>query len=135
MLGGALLGARLGALSQSIYILLGVCGLPVFSGLMSGPGILAGPTGGYLWAFIPGAYVTGLLTGQRPTLLRALAATVIGGIAVVYLIGVLQLALVTGMGLIEATLVGVVPFIPGDCLKAVAAAVVAARLRPHIRID
>jgi biotin transport system substrate-specific component len=135
MLGGSLLGPRLGAISQAIYIALGVTGLPVFAGLMAGPGVLAGPTGGYLWAFVPGALSVGWLTGRRPTFLRALGATFAGGVIVVYLIGVIQLALVTGIGLEDAALLGALPFLPGDCLKAVAAAAVAARLRPHIRVD
>lgn len=135
MLGGSLLGPRLGAISQAIYIALGVSGLPVFAGFVAGPGVLAGPTGGYIWAFVPGAMTVGLLTGRRPNFVRALGATVAGGIIVVYLIGVVQLALVTGIGFGNAVLLGALPFLPGDCLKAVAAAAVAARLRPHIRVN
>ena len=48
MFAGALLGARLGAFSQLVYVLMGAVGLPVFAGGQGGPAVLAGPTGGYL---------------------------------------------------------------------------------------
>jgi biotin transport system substrate-specific component len=61
VLAGALLGGRLGALSQVVYLLLGIIGLPVFHGGKGGLGILLGPTGGYLVGFIAAAYVVGKL--------------------------------------------------------------------------
>jgi len=51
-LAGSLLGGGLGALSQTVYIMLGVIGLPVFSGGKAGLGVLMGPTGGYLVGFV-----------------------------------------------------------------------------------
>lgn len=130
MLAGVLLGPRLGALSMVVYVLMGVAGLPVFAGGAAGIGVLVGPTGGYLWGGIAGAYVAGLVTAGRGrlSLSRALFGTVLGGIAAVYGIGVLQLGLVTGMGWREALVAGVVPFLIGDGLKAVTAAVLAVRL-------
>jgi biotin transport system substrate-specific component len=53
----ALLGGALGALSQVIYVLIGVIGFPVFAGGKAGLGVLMGPTGGYLVGFIVGAYI------------------------------------------------------------------------------
>ena len=64
-LAGALLGGYLGALSQVVYILLGVIGLPVFAGGKAGAGVLLGPTGGYLIGFVVGAFVIGKLTTIR----------------------------------------------------------------------
>ena len=61
LLAGALLGSRLGALSQLSYLLMGFVGLPVFSMRRAGIGMLFGPTGGFLVGFVLGAYVTGLL--------------------------------------------------------------------------
>jgi len=58
-LAAALLGGYLGALSQIIYISLGIIGLPVFAGGKAGFGVLMGPTGGYLAGFIAGAYLMG----------------------------------------------------------------------------
>lgn len=135
MLAGVLLGPRLGALSMVVYVLMGVAGLPVFSGGTAGIGVLVGPTGGYLWGCIAGAYVTGLVTADRGPLsvAKASSATVLGGIVAVYGIGVLQLAIVSGLSLYEALAAGVVPFLLGDAIKAATAAALAVRLQPLVR--
>jgi biotin transport system substrate-specific component len=133
MLGGTLLGPRIAATGQIVYLLLGVLGLPVFSGGTAGLGVLFGPTGGYAWAFVPGAYVAGYMAGNRPTLARTFFATVTGGIVVIYLLGAAQLSLVTRLGMHEVLAVGVLPFLPGDVVKAIAASLVATRLRPHLK--
>ncbi|MBO8142596.1 MAG: biotin transporter BioY [Firmicutes bacterium] len=130
MLAALLLGPRFGALSQAVYLLMGIAGLPVFAGGQAGLAVLAGPTGGYLWGHVIGAFVGGLWVrpGARPTFLRALAGAVTGGIAAVYVPGVLQLAWVTGMDWPAAIAAGALPFLPGDFLKAAAAAAVAVRV-------
>ncbi len=131
MLAGALLGPRLGALSMVVYVLLGAVGVPVFAGAEAGPGALAGPTGGYLFGFIVGSFVTGLLVERCPrssTWYYFLAITA-GGIIVVYTLGVAQLMAVTGLGLAEALWAGAVPFLPGDLLKAAVASTIAPRLK------
>lgn len=134
MLAGALLGPRLGALSQAVYVLLGAVGLPVYAGGMGGLPVLLGPTGGYLLGFIAGAYVTGHLTGtaRPPRPARLALALVLGGVVVVYVPGVLQLALVTGMPLRQAVVLGALPFLPGDALKVVAALAALRALLPHL---
>lgn len=138
MLIGILLGSRLGGLSITGYGLIGALGLPVFAGGGLGFAYLAGPTGGYLWGMLAGAYIAGLIaggtarSGRNLTFGRALAAAVVGGIVAVYGIGVLQLALVTGMGWQEAMTAGAAPFLVGDVLKAVLAAAVAPRLAPVV---
>lgn len=125
MLAGALLGARLGAFSQLIYILLGAVGLPVFAQGRAGLSVLLGPTGGFLFGFIIGAYVIGKLLERRPdpSLPYLLFAIATGGIAVIYLPGVLQLSVVTGM-VLPAALGAMWPFIPGDILKVIVSAVI-----------
>jgi biotin transport system substrate-specific component len=125
MLAGALLGARLGAFSQLIYILLGAVGLPVFAQGRAGLGVLLGPTGGFLFGFILGAYTIGKLLERRPkpSLSYLLFAIATGGIAVIYLPGVLQLSVVTGM-VLPAALGAMWPFIPGDILKVIVSAVI-----------
>ena len=130
-LAGALLGARLGALSQVIYILIGIIGLPVFHGGKAGLGVLLGPTGGYLFGFIAGAWVIGALVNLRKipgfgwTILSLVAGTI-----VIYLLGVAQLCLVARLSLSKAVSVGVLPFLIGDVLKIVAAAYVVKRIKP-----
>jgi len=129
LLAGAILGAWLGALSQLIYILLGCIGLPVFAGGSSGLGVLFGPTGGYLFGFVIGAYLIGGMVGirQNPGYLWFLASMLLG-VAVIYLFGVIQLTIVAKMSVQKAFLVGVIPFIGVDLVKALLAALVARRV-------
>jgi len=123
MLAGVLLGSRKAAISQLLYLLLGIIGLPVFTGGASGPGVLAGPTGGYLWGFVAGAWVTGRICEankhRRPT--YDILALITGGVAVVYGFGIAQLTLVTKMPPLMAITTGALPFLPGDGLKVVTA--------------
>ena len=126
LLAGAVLGAGFGALSQVIYVLLGAIGLPVFAGGHSGPGVLIGPTGGYLFGFIASAFVVGIIVGKGKGTTARLAIAMISGIIAIYILGVVQLALVSRMSIPQAIIAGAVPFILPDLVKA-AFAVVAAR--------
>ena len=94
-LAGALLGGYLGAMSQVVYILLGVVGLPIFAGGKAGAGVLIGPTGGYLFGFVAGAFVIGKLTAMRekPGMVWLIGSMSLG-IAVVYALGIAQLMVV-----------------------------------------
>ena len=91
MLAGAILGARKGALAVTVYVALGLAGLPILSGGTGGLGVLVGPTGGYLLGFILGAYVIGWLAERLTPRLKfwtLLIATSVGGILAVYLVGI-----------------------------------------------
>ena len=59
---GAVLGSKLGGLSQLVYVLLGAAGLPVFSEFSGGLQIIAGPTGGYIIGYIATAWIVGFIT-------------------------------------------------------------------------
>lgn len=134
-LAGLLLGARTGALSQIIYVLLGLIGLPVFAGGKAGLGALLGPTGGYLWGFIIAALVIGLLIELKPRagIVWQLIALVAGSL-VIYVCGVLQLVVVADLSWVKSILVGVTPFILGDLLKIAAAALIASKLRSLLKM-
>lgn len=133
MLTGIVLGWKKGAVSVLVYLLLGLCGLPVFAGWVSGMTALPGPTGGYLWSFLPMAAIIGCLSARpaRNQLLAVLFSILacIPGIAVCYFLGTLQYVLLTGSSWQAALPVCVVPFIPFDCLKAVCAAAVGVPVR------
>ena len=129
MLAGAILGARKGTLAVVVYVVLGLAGLPILAGGAGGLGVLVGPSGGYLLGFIPGAFVIGWLAERLTPRLKfwtLLIATVSGGIVVVHVVGVPWLAAATGMPLGAAFVVGSLPFLIGDVIKAVIAALVAA---------
>jgi len=131
----SLLGGGLGALSQIIYVILGVIGLPVFSGGKAGLGVFMGPTGGYLIGFIAGAYVTGKIVEvrERPGLVWIVLA-MLAGTATVYTLGVLQLVLIGKLSVEKAAAVGVLPFLPGDALKIAAASVIVMKVKDHVRL-
>jgi biotin transport system substrate-specific component len=134
-LAGALLGGTLGALSQVVYILLGVIGLPVFAGGKAGAGVLLGPTGGYLIGFVVGAYVIGKLTAirRKPGFIWLICAMSIG-IAIVYMIGIIQLMAVAKLDFNRAIAIGLLPPLPGDILKIIIAALITLKIRDHLRL-
>ncbi|MHB8907794.1 MAG: biotin transporter BioY [Syntrophales bacterium] len=131
----ALLGGALGAMSQIIYVLIGIIGLPVFAGGKAGFGVLIGPTGGYLTGFIVGAYIIGKLIElkKKPGFLWMVSAMIIGHVAL-YALGVAQLMLVAKLSLGKAVAVGVIPTLPGGVIKILAAAFIAGRLREKIKL-
>lgn len=134
-LAATLLGPRLGAMSQGVYVLLGIMGLPVFSGGKAGLGVLLGPTGGYLVGFVAGAWLIGMLLrgGGRPGPFR-IAPAVMAGYLLVYALGVSGLCLVARLSLVEAVSVGVLPFLLGDALKVAAVTVLTVKLQDRIRL-
>jgi biotin transport system substrate-specific component len=130
LLAAMTLGSVMGASSQIIYVLLGLIGLPVFAGFKAGIGILFGPTGGFLFGFIFSAYIIGKLIElkkEKNIFYYFLAGFL--GIVIIYFIGVIQLSLVTGMGMKKALFVGALPFLPGDILKIIAASSITYKLR------
>lgn len=129
-LAGILLGGYTAALSQVVYILLGVLGLPVFAGGKAGLGILLGPTGGYLIGFVVGAFMIGTVMGMKKEagLAWIIFALLIGEV-LIYALGTLQLSLIAHLSPSKAILAGVVPFLPGEALKLAAAAAIGIRLK------
>ena len=127
LLAGLLLGAKYGALSMIVYLLLGAIGLPIFAGFSGGFGVIAGPTGGFLVSFPIAAFIAGYLKERTGNLwIAALVASV-----VIYLIGIPWLAVQLGMNLSAATSIMTVYF-PGDIVKLVVAVVLAQRLQARL---
>lgn len=123
LVGSAALGARLGASSQVLYLLLGIAGLPVFAAspiLPQGFGRLLGPTGGYLLAYPVAAFVTGYLAerGFDRRYLTSLLA-MFAGLITLFAGGVTWLAFfaVTPVGLSAALATGLYPFIVPDIIN------------------
>lgn len=135
MLAGAVLGARLGFLAVALYVALGLLGLPIFSGGTGGFGVLAGPTGGFIIGFPVAAFVTGLVVEKlrAPVGVATFVGAILGGIVVLYILGIAGLVVNAGMETKAAT-VAMLPFVPGDLVKAVLAAFLAhglAKARPQ----
>ena len=130
LLAAMTLGSVLGGSSQIIYVLLGMIGLPVFAGFKAGIGVLFGPTGGFLFGFIISSYIIGKiieLKKEKDIFYYFLAGGL--GIVIIYISGITQLSLVTGIGIKKALMVGVFPFLPGDILKLIAASFLANKLK------
>ncbi|HEX3012490.1 MAG TPA: biotin transporter BioY [Syntrophomonadaceae bacterium] len=131
-LAGVLLGGYAGALSQIIYVILGLIGLPVFAGGQAGLGTLLGPAGGYLIGFIAAAYVIGrIVESKREIGLAWIVFSLIIGDLVIYTLGTLQLSLLAHLSIGKALLVGVVPFLIGDLIKMAATVLITLKLRKH----
>jgi biotin transport system substrate-specific component len=122
LLVAAALGSKRGAVSMAFYIALGAFGLPVFAGGASGMDYLSGATLGYLIGFVLAAYVVGLLAERG--LERSVRTSIIPffvGTVIIYACGVMWLAVVLG-SFSKSLTAGLVPFVTGDVLKLVAAA-------------
>ena len=133
-LAGLLLGSRWGAASVAVYLLAGVCGLPVFAGGMGGIGRLVGPTGGYLVGYLPAVFLIGFISEKAAARIGCDVVAMICGTIVLYACGVSWLKILTGMTWAKALTVGMFPFLIGDALKIAAAALIAKALRPVVRV-
>ena len=118
-----ILGWKDASISFIIYLLLGLAGLPVFSGFSGGLGKIAGPTGGYLAGFIFMTVIAGL-------------PAVIGmalGTAVAYAFGTAWLAIQMDLTFISALSIGVLPYLAGDTLKIILAVIAGPMLKKRLR--
>ena len=122
------LEGRWGCACVGLYLLLGLVGLPVFSGFRGGASALIGPTGGFLWGFLAAALCYWAL--QRLGRLPAM----IGAQLVCYACGCLWFTLYAGGGFGGAVLVCVVPYLLPDAVKLALAHSVSGRLRRQLRL-
>jgi len=139
LLAGVLLGARLGALSQVVYLGLGLVGLPVFAGGAAGPASILMPTFGYIIGFVFAAYAVGLLTQKTHThRFLNIFLKMLAGLVLIYLPGVvylyLNLNLIAGSpcSFQNAVLVGCLIFLPGDVAKAAIAAFITVKVKNRL---
>lgn len=123
MFAALILGSRLGALSQLLYLTIGILGLPVFAH-GGGPGYVLQPSFGFIIGFIPGAFIMGKIVenSQNLTFFRTTCALIAGQI-IIYLIGLSYLYLNLNyiiqkpISLYNSLKIGFLIFIPGDILK------------------
>ena len=126
LLAGSMLKSKWGGLSMIVYTLLGIAGLPVFSGGSSGMGVLFGPTGGYITGFILAAYAIGKLSEKADKSgLFINALNMSAGVLILYACGFIQLMFVADMGPGTSLALGVIPFLPGEIVKTGVAAYIA----------
>ena len=132
------LGGRRGTYAVAAYLLLGLAGLPVFSGFRGGPGVLLGTTGGYILGFLALALLYWAVTarlGQRPVVM---AAAMVLGLVVCYAFGtawfLVAYARTAGsIGLWAALGMCGCPFVVPDLLKIALAMLLSHRLSRHLK--
>jgi len=129
LLAGSMLKSKWGGLSMIVYTLLGIAGLPVFSGGSSGMGVLLGPTGGYIIGFILAAYTIGRLSEKTEytdkSRIFVNAFNMSAGVLIIYACGFIQLMAVAAIEPGPAIALGVIPFLPGEIIKTAVAAYIA----------
>ena len=121
-LAGVVLGAKKGAASAAIYVLLGLAGAPVFSGFAGGIGMIWGPTGGFIATFPLLAFCAGYG-----------ALGILAGVLMNYMAGTLVFSMVTGTGFAAAFAACVLPFIPADVCKMLAAFMLGQKIKARLR--
>ena len=138
MLAGLILGSRPAALSQLLYLAIGLLGLPIFA-QGGGPGYILQPSFGFLVGFVAGAYLIGRMVQkvEKLSLRRTLAALLLGQ-AVIYIFGIAYLHFNLNFIIHKPTTflntikIGLLVFIPGDILKVFVAVLVVAPIRQRL---
>ncbi|MCM8774034.1 MAG: biotin transporter BioY [Candidatus Omnitrophica bacterium] len=120
-------------ISQTIYIILGAIGLPVFAKGGAGLSYFLGPTGGYLIGFILSSFICGWLIREYGNvknfnLYRYFLIFLLGSMIILFS-GVLWLSFILGFSLRKALMLGMFPFILGDTFKSLLASIIAVKLR------
>ena len=134
---GALLGGKWGAVSQGVYVALGLLGLPIFT-MGGGIGYVLQPTFGFVLALIPAAWVIGRVTGEHTTP-RRMVVSCLAGLGIVYVIGLPYMALIlngylhSNFSFGKLLMVGCVPFLPFDAVKVILAAIVCPAVQRGLR--
>lgn len=128
-----ILGMKKGTISYCIYLLIGLVGLPVFSGFTGGAGKLLGPTGGYLIGFIFLALISGFFIDRWGNHMLLCMTGMLLGEIVMYIFGTTWLAYQAHMSFGAALWAGVIPFIPGDLIKIILAMIFGPQIKNRLK--
>lgn len=141
-LAGLFLPVKTAALSQLVYLLLGIVGVPVFAGFQSGAARLAGPTGGYLLVFPVIALILSLAMviydkklARKPLAARAayIFSAMLVSLIVCYAAGTAWFTVFSGSTFQKAMRLTVVPFLAGDIAKIVLCTVITLSARERLQ--
>lgn len=123
------LGTKFSTISYIVYLLIGLVGLPVFSGFSGGPAKVAGPTGGYLVGFVFLTVIAGFFVEHFKGKLSFAVLGMVLGTSVCYLFGTIWLSMQLNIGFVAGLGVGVFPYIPGDLVKIAIACIIGPKIR------
>lgn len=134
-LAACVLDCKHGVAAVVAYVVIGGVGLPVFSGARGGFGALVGPTGGYIIGYIVLALAEGLIIDffAKEKRIRLYPVAMVAGTALLYALGTGWYMAQTGVELLPALAVCVLPFLAGDAVKIVAATAVGFPVRRALR--
>lgn len=142
LLAGLLLGPKLGALSQIVYILLGISGMRIFAGFSGGPQAIFSPSFGFLIGFISAAFIVGkIVHAEKSVNLKKIFFAASIGTIVIYLFGIpymymiLNFVLNKSISLPSVIKMGCFIFLPGDVLKTIISSLVAFRVIKTVNIS
>lgn len=126
-----ILGKKKGVVSCLVYLLIGLAGIPVFSGFTGGVGKLLGPTGGYMTGYLFLVFIAGWFVEKWNSRIIQGIGMLLGTLAC-YFFGSLWLAYQAGMSLAAAFYSGVLPFVPGDVIKIVIGVIVGSHIKKRL---
>ena len=135
-LAALVLGPRWGTAAVAVYLLLGMAGVPVFSGFSGGLQKLAGVTGGYIVGYLPCAWLSGLGRSAETDFRKAWRREMLwaaAGTLVLYVLGTAWFMIQSGNGLGASLSLCVLPFLPGDAVKILAAAFLSCQIRKALQ--
>ncbi len=130
---GLLLRPRHAFLAVCLYLLMGLIGLPVFSGGTAGPDKLLGPIGGFYFGFLFAATAISLLKGKKALLWRYILITICIGIPIQHCFAILFMGFYNKISVLAALSMVSLPFLPGDILKCIGASIIALALKKQMR--
>ena len=138
ILSGLILGSKLAALSQIIYIILGLIGLPIFANFTGGLQSIMKPSFGFIIGFVFAAYIVGKIRensrSTKSILMASFVATlVIYMFSLPYMYYMLNIVMAKGLSLATVIKIGCLLFLPGDILKAIISSLIAKQTLPALR--
>ena len=117
MLAAYILGFKGAVMATFLYLLIGLTGIPVFSGMRGGLAVITGPTGGYLVGYLLLAYISGLFSEKfKRKKIYVFFGFLLGNICL-YVLGTIYLSFVMNITFVKGLIIGVVPFIIPDMIK------------------
>lgn len=131
LLSGAFLGSTFGVTAQLSYLILGVSGVSLFTAPGSGLLYLAGPTAGYLFGFVLASFLVGRFIRHCQGFFSVFALFCLADLALLAC-GTIWLKFLFGFGMNKTFILGLIPFLPGDIFKALAASILYSKLRSRL---